>query len=196
MVLIGGKEIVFQTGPEHPWLVRAYTDVAPYPCAQVIGQEIFQGGLIPSDTDFRIFRDYGQIPGIDIAYISNGFVYHTHFDTPSAITKGSVQRAGENVFAVVMEMANSPLLKDPGEYRHGAMVFFDFMGLFMVHYPARIGVIVNSVTFVLATIFILNKFFHLNGKQQINPGKFYGVYFCISSCLCSSLGQFFLKTAK
>ncbi|KAK3709030.1 hypothetical protein QZH41_014908 [Actinostola sp. cb2023] len=185
----GGKEIVFQTGPEHPWLIRVYTEVAPYPCAQVIGQEIFQSGLIPSDTDFRIFRDYGHIPGIDIAYHSNGYVYHTSYDTPAAITKGSVQRAGENVFSVLMEMANSPLLKDPGEYRHGSMVFFDFMGLFMVHYPERIGTIINSVTFVVASLLILKKFFATKRKGESNTE----VIKSSGKCLVTSLGVLVLS---
>ena len=77
----GGKEIVFQTGPDHPWLARVYARVVPHPSASVIAQELFQSGFIPSDTDFRIFRDYGHIPGIDMAYFVNGYVYHTEYAT-------------------------------------------------------------------------------------------------------------------
>uniref|UniRef100_A0AAQ4QD72 Endoplasmic reticulum metallopeptidase 1 n=1 Tax=Gasterosteus aculeatus aculeatus TaxID=481459 RepID=A0AAQ4QD72_GASAC len=91
---VGGKEVVFQTGPENPWLVQAYVHAAKHPFASVVGQEVFQSGIIPSDTDFRIYRDFGNIPGIDLAFIENGFIYHTKHDTSDRILTDSIQRAG------------------------------------------------------------------------------------------------------
>ena len=52
------------TGPAHPWLVQAYAEVIPYPCGSIMGQELFQTGVIPSDTDYRIFKEFGgELPG-------------------------------------------------------------------------------------------------------------------------------------
>lgn len=40
-----------------------YSKYIKHPFATTLGEEIFQLGIIPSDTDFRNFRDYGHIPG-------------------------------------------------------------------------------------------------------------------------------------
>lgn len=50
-------------GPENPWLVQAYLSAAKHPFASIVAQEVFQAGVIPADTDFRIYRDFGNIPG-------------------------------------------------------------------------------------------------------------------------------------
>lgn len=153
---VGGKELVFQTGPENPWLVQAYAEAAIHPFASVVAQEIFQSGIIPSDTDFRIYRDFGNIPGIDLAFIENGFIYHTKYDTSDRIHTDSIQRAGDNIMGVLKYLASSHLLADSSEYRHGNLVFFDMSGFFVLSYPARIGTIVNYIIGTVA-LFYLSK---------------------------------------
>jgi len=66
--------------------------------------------VVPSDTDYRIFRDYGRIPGIDIAYVRNGWVYHTEFDDEKYIKEGAIQRAGENALGLLLGLVHSPHL--------------------------------------------------------------------------------------
>lgn len=43
-------------------------------------QDLF--GVIPGDTDYRIFaQDYGKIPGLDVIFLLGGYFYHTSSDT-------------------------------------------------------------------------------------------------------------------
>ena len=156
----GGRELLFQTGPGHPWLVDIYAKVAPHPFASIIGQEMFQSGVIPADTDYRIFRDYGNIPGLDIAYMKNGYVYHTKYDSEERIPAGSVQRAGDNLLAVVRHIAQSEILADTSAHSDGAVVFFDFLGLFLVHYSELVGIIINMITVIVSLYLTINKIIH------------------------------------
>ena len=111
-------------------LFQAYVAAAPYPFANIVGQEIFQAKLIPSDTDYKMLQNYGNLPGLDLAYIKNGFVYHTKYDDIDHVSLPSIQRAGDNLLSLVSHLANMewPAERDFRE----TVVYFDYLGLFMV----------------------------------------------------------------
>lgn len=148
----GGKETLFQTGPGHgSWLLNHYKAVSR-PFAQAVSEEIFQSGIIPSDTDFRIFRDFGKVAGMDFAHASKGYRYHTKFDSIDFLSIGVLQRTGENILGLVDSIANSYELDDITKYENdSSAVYFDFLGFFFVHYPDYIGVIINFAVVLLAT---------------------------------------------
>ena len=66
--------ILFPVGPDHPWMIHTYAAHAPHPFASVVGQEIFESGVIPSDTDYRIYRDYGKISGTSTVQDINKYI--------------------------------------------------------------------------------------------------------------------------
>ncbi|XP_017865425.1 PREDICTED: endoplasmic reticulum metallopeptidase 1 isoform X1 [Drosophila arizonae] len=149
----GGREILFQSGPNHPWLMKYYREV-PHPFANTLGEEMFQAGLIPSDTDFRIFRDYGGVPGLDMAYIFNGYVYHTKFDRVNVFPRASFQHTGDNVLALARALANAPELDDTAAHAEGHNVFYDFLGWFMIFYTATTNIVINMIVSVIALLAI------------------------------------------
>ncbi|XP_034475999.1 endoplasmic reticulum metallopeptidase 1-like [Drosophila innubila] len=139
----GGKDVLFQSGPNHPWLMKYYKKFIKYPLGTTVAEEIFQSGIIPSDTDFRQFNIYGKIPGLDMAQFINGFVYHTNYDLIDVIPRESLQNTGDNVLSLVRGLANATELHDTEAYKAGNVVFFDFLGLYFFHYTAAAGKSLN-----------------------------------------------------
>lgn len=128
----GGRELLFQTGSDE--LALAYAQGAAYPHASIVAQEIFQSGFITADTDYRIYRDFGAVAGMDFAYIENGYVYHTPLDDISRIQRGAVQRLGDNVAGVIAQLTGTPerLEKVAATPESSNTLFFDVIGLTMV----------------------------------------------------------------
>uniref|UniRef100_A0A1E1XEZ2 FXNA-like protease n=1 Tax=Amblyomma aureolatum TaxID=187763 RepID=A0A1E1XEZ2_9ACAR len=154
----GGKELLFQASPSDPWLVRAYVDGAVRPFGSIVAEEVFQSGLIPSDTDFRIFRDFGGIPGLDFAFAKNGYVYHTKYDNMDYIPGGSIQHAGDNMLGLVLKILEARELRDgnilgpDGKMNTVRMIYYDFLGIIMVNYSASLSNLTVNLIVVISLI--------------------------------------------
>ncbi|KAG4068422.1 hypothetical protein HA402_007942 [Bradysia odoriphaga] len=138
-----GKEILFQSGPNHSWLVDMYKRSAPHPFGNSVGEEVFQSGFIPSDTDFRVFRDFGNIPGLDLAHPMNGYRYHTKYDHIDYISSPCLQRTGDNVLGLVRNIANSEQLFDVKSHAKGINIYYDFLGLVFISYSQNVAIVLN-----------------------------------------------------
>uniref|UniRef100_A0A336LS90 FXNA-like protease n=1 Tax=Culicoides sonorensis TaxID=179676 RepID=A0A336LS90_CULSO len=162
----GGKEMLFQAGPRNPWLIKMYSNV-PHPSAQVAAEEIFQSGVIPSDTDFRIFRDFAKIPGLDFAHNRNGYRYHTKFDSIEFLTPEFLQRTGDNALTLARVIADSDDLELVEHQTRGDTIYFDVLGLIFIFYPAGFGALMNISLSGAAVIVPFFAWFRITQKSHL-----------------------------
>ena len=133
----------------------------------------------------RIFRDFGRIPGLDIAFVKDGYIYHTEYDTSRRIPLGSIQRAGDNVLSVLsrsdreisflnshflfLRLARFKYLGNVDEIsdKVGSAVYFDLLGFKMISYPAWLGVLITFLMFFINCYFIIIDFNRTSKKLDI-----------------------------
>lgn len=171
-----GKSILFQAGPGNAWLTRAYARSVPRPYGTVIGQDIFQSGLIPSDTDFRIYRDLAGLRGLDIAFYQDDWAYHTALDRVDRLEPGGIQHMGDNLVALVRELAGGDL---PGDVGGAPAVYYDVLGLGMfVHgsEATRLLAVGAMLAAMLAAALALRR--NATPRRDLAAGVIYGFLGC------------------
>ena len=70
-----------------------------------VGQELFDAGLINSDTDSRVWRAKGWT-GLDYAILGDGYAYHTPADRVERIGPGVAQSYVDTVVAIAGRVAD------------------------------------------------------------------------------------------
>ncbi|XP_058797320.1 endoplasmic reticulum metallopeptidase 1-like [Phymastichus coffea] len=181
----GGRELLFQAGPGNPWILEAYSSSVPYPYASSLAQEIFQSGIVPGETDFRIFRDFGNVSGLDFAWSTNGYVYHTKFDTIDQIPLGSLQRTGDNILALSLSIVTGHYLSDASlQTPEGSLVFFDFLGAFVIRWPEYMARIVNIVGMIIG-LYSVNVNMNSVRKDIKRSAYIKQLIICIAIVICS-----------
>ncbi|XP_015836953.1 endoplasmic reticulum metallopeptidase 1 isoform X4 [Tribolium castaneum] len=182
----GGREVLFQAGPNHPWILETYSEEVPYPYASSLAQEIFQSGVIPGDTDYRIFRDFGNVSGLDFAWSANGYVYHTKFDSIEHIPLGSLQRTGDNILALAKGMAQGHQLSEVDKYRAGNLVFFDFLGAFVVRWPMIVADLINLSTVIFSLFSIYENIQSAKKSDDLTTRQY---FVKLSGCMSIIVGS-------
>ncbi|XP_032591129.1 endoplasmic reticulum metallopeptidase 1 [Drosophila grimshawi] len=137
----GGREILFQSGPKNSWLVDYYNSHVKHPFGHTLGEEIYQTGMLPSDSDYTQFKTH--MPGLDIGQCVNGFIYHTKYDKIDVIPQESVQNTGENLLGLVRGLSNATELHNSEMHNKGNAIYFDFLGIYFIHYSETTGIYLN-----------------------------------------------------
>lgn len=178
-----GPDVVFQhTGD---WTLGAYARAAPYPRGTTVAQDFFELGVIPADTDYRMFsyRHHGSIPGIDVAFLFDGTAYHTARDETSRIRPGTLQGMGENMLATVLEFCRELAHHAHGRMdadgnvtvaeryyapdQPGGLVFFDVLSTFMVVYDHKAAALLHSLPLaVLLTLSLVSLATQASGHKD------------------------------
>jgi hypothetical protein len=96
-------------------MLKLYSKV-PRPRASILGEDVFRSGMIGSDTDFTIYK----LPGLDLATVRKGQVYHTKFDNIENVPEGTLQFRGNNFLSMARECSK---VKDI--HAEGRSLFFD-----------------------------------------------------------------------
>lgn len=88
-------------------------------------------------------------------------MYHTRFDNVDQIPLGALQRTGDNILALTQEIIHGDYLSDAdAQDTRGSLVFFDFLGAFVIRWPQYIASTVN-----IASIIIAGYSIHLNSQS-------------------------------
>lgn len=181
-----GPDVVFQhTGD---WTLQAYARSAPHPRGTTLAQDFFDLGLIPADTDYRMFsyRHYGGLPGVDVAFIFDGTAYHTARDELERIRPGTLQDMGHNSLAALQEFARV-LATDPPQPRKGdkgGSVYFDVWGKAMVIYSHAQAKALHHAP--LAIVLLLPLLGSAHTRQQLGWGGLLGgAVLALLSVICA-----------
>ncbi|KAJ3011993.1 Endoplasmic reticulum metallopeptidase 1 [Thoreauomyces humboldtii] len=153
------RSLLFRTNSQE--LVTMFASAAPYPHASVLVDDLM--AIVHSDTDFRPFVTNGNLPGIDIAFYTQRYLYHSTKDDLAHADPISAQQLGDNVLALVQAVCGSsrlatlkPTVLAQTPMHNGNFVYYDVLGRRMVVTTAAVyktGMSLLVIAVALGTVF-------------------------------------------
>jgi hypothetical protein len=127
----GPSYMLVETNKGNANLIKEFTKANPdYPVANSLVYSIYK--MLPNDTDLTVFREDGNMEGLNFAFIDDHFDYHTAKDTYDRLDKKTLAHQGSYLMPLLHYFSNSELnnIKSETDYNYFNVPFFK-----LVSYP-------------------------------------------------------------
>ena len=161
-----GPVIMFETSDGNGQLIREFAKAASHPAANSMAYEIYR--LLPNSTDLTVFKG-AQLPGLNFANTDGFTRYHARSDSTENLDERTLQHKGAYALALARRFGNLPL---SGGMKDGNAVYFDLLGLTLLHYPAALAI---PLTVLTAALFIVAAVIGLRRKRLTVGGIIAGL---------------------
>ncbi len=147
----GPSFMLMETNKGNASLVNAFSEASTsHPVASSLMYSVYK--MMPNDTDLTVFREHGNIPGYNFAFIDSHFNYHTAQDDLSHLDHRSVLHQGSYLMPLLNHLSNANLSNlETAEDK----VYFNVPFLF-IDYPFSwvFTMLIIAVMFFLFFVFI------------------------------------------
>lgn len=126
-----GPSLMFQTSQPNAWLIQHFAKAVPYPVASSIMASVYE--TLPNDTDFTVFLRHG-FTGLNFAFIGGYENYHQPTDRVENLSPRSLQHHGSHMLGLARHFGELDLAAERSTDRS---IYFNPIGSFLLHYPAR-----------------------------------------------------------
>lgn len=125
-----GPALMFETSDENGWLIRELARAGAPARTNSLLYEAYR--RLPNETDMTMFKRAGY-PGLNFAYIDGPARYHSQSDSLDQLDHRSLQHQGFYALALARHYGNLDLTNT----KTSNAVYFDLLGLTLIHYPTR-----------------------------------------------------------
>ena len=104
----GPSFMLIETNRGNAKLIEEFTKADPeYPVANSLYYSIYK--MLPNDTDLTVFREDGDIEGLNFAFIDDHYDYHTARDNYDRLDRNTVAHQGSYLMPLLSHFANADL---------------------------------------------------------------------------------------
>jgi len=175
----GPSYMLLETNGGNQQLIKAFNSAkSKFPVANSLMYSIYK--MLPNDTDLTIFREDGNLNGINFAFIDDHYDYHTAQDTYENLDKNTLEQQGSYLTSMLSYFANTNLENLDSDADN---VYFNFPKLGLITYPFSWIIFM----FILGAILFLGiTFMGVQKMKLTTPAMFAGFIPFLGSIFTSS----------
>jgi hypothetical protein len=130
----GPSYMLVETNGGNRKIIEEFSEAGvEYPVANSLAYSIYK--LLPNSTDLTVFREDGDINGLNFAFIGDHFDYHTSMDNYERLDRNSLAHQGSYLMPLMKQFSNGMIDDGLKTDKGDDLVYFSLPILSMLSFP-------------------------------------------------------------